>query len=54
MSPAGHPVWWLLLGAALAWYGTVTLIVAVRGAREVRALFTRGDRPSADAEEGRR
>ena len=47
MSPAGHPLWWLLLAGALAWYGTVTVIVAVLGAREVRALFVRETRANA-------
>ena len=39
MSFAGHPLWWLLLAAALAWYATVTVVVAFLGAREVRAIF---------------
>lgn len=39
MSPAGHPFWWLLTGACLIWYSTVTIYVAVRGTRDIKSML---------------
>jgi hypothetical protein len=34
-------VWWLLTMAAVAWYSTVTIYVAVRGAGDIRGMLRR-------------
>jgi hypothetical protein len=39
MSPHGHLVWWLITVACLGWYGTVTLVVAWKGARDIRVML---------------
>lgn len=39
MSPRGHLVWWLITAACLLWYGTVTLVVAWKGARDIRVML---------------
>ena len=31
--------WWLLTWAALVWYSTLTVYVAVRGVREIRRML---------------
>ena len=41
--------WWLVLVACLAWYATVTVYVAVRGALDIKHMLARIRR--ADAEE---
>lgn len=51
MSPAGHPFWWLLTGAVLAWYATVTVVVAWRGLTEVRQML-RALAPESEARTG--
>lgn len=33
--------WWLLCWACLAWYSTVTVYVAVRGAADIREMLAR-------------
>ncbi|MBK9129269.1 MAG: hypothetical protein IPM13_15935 [Phycisphaerales bacterium] len=33
--------WWLLTLACLAWYATVTVYVAIRGARDIRVMLAR-------------
>lgn len=33
--------WWVLTLAALAWYSSVTLYVAVRGAGDIREMLAR-------------
>ncbi len=37
----GHPFWWLVTAAVLAWYSTVTVWVAVRGVRDIRGMLRR-------------
>lgn len=44
MSPHGHPFWWAVALACLAWYATVTVYVAVRGARDIRDMLERLER----------
>lgn len=34
-------VWFLLTLAALLWYGSVTIYVAVKGARDIREMLAR-------------
>jgi hypothetical protein len=47
----GHPFWWLLSWACVAWYSAITIYVAIRGARDVRTMLRRlADR---DRREGR-
>ena len=33
--------WQILTGAALLWYSTVTIYVAIRGARDIREMLDR-------------
>jgi hypothetical protein len=33
--------WWLITIGAIAWYSTVTIYVAVRGALDIRAMLRR-------------
>ncbi len=35
----GHLLWWLLVVCCVVWYSSVTLLVAVRGSRDVLRLF---------------
>jgi hypothetical protein len=37
----GHWFWWLVTLAVLVWYSTVTLYVAVKGARDIRQMLRR-------------
>lgn len=41
MSFHGQPFWWLLTAACLAWYATITVYVAVKGARDIRGMLRR-------------
>jgi len=36
-----HPVWFLLMIAAIVWYSTVTIFVAVKGVRDIRGMLHR-------------
>jgi hypothetical protein len=36
-----HWFWWLVTLAVLAWYSTVTIYVAVKGARDIRQMLRR-------------
>ncbi len=40
-----HWFWLAVVAACVAWYAVVTLVVAVRGARDVRSLFEDLRRP---------
>ena len=47
----GHWFWWLLAMACIAWYSTITVWVAVKGVRDVRAMLkrlSRGERPEGE------
>jgi hypothetical protein len=35
-----HPFWWLLTMAAVAWYSTITIYVAIRGAADIKEMLT--------------
>lgn len=37
----GHEFWFLLTVFAVAWYSTVTIYVAVRGAADIRRMLQR-------------
>ncbi|HPW54172.1 MAG: hypothetical protein KA072_00360 [Thermoanaerobaculaceae bacterium] len=41
MSPSGHLVWWLITATCLLWLGTVTLVVAWKGTRDIFAMLRR-------------
>jgi hypothetical protein len=36
-----HMIWLLLIAVCIGWYSTITLFVAVRGARDIRAMLRR-------------
>jgi hypothetical protein len=40
MSP-GERFWWVLTVAAMVWYSTITVYVAVRGAFDIRSMLKR-------------
>ena len=33
--------WWLLTMACLVWYSTITVYVAIKGARDIRGMLER-------------
>jgi len=35
----GHPFWWLVTAAVVAWYSTITIYVAVKGTIDIRQMF---------------
>ena len=37
----GHPFWWLLTAAVVAWYSTITIYVAIRGMHDIRGMLQR-------------
>lgn len=41
MNPHGHPFWWLLTGAVLLWYSTITFHVAWKGIADIRRMLKR-------------
>lgn len=41
MSTAGHPFWWLLTAAAVTWYSTVTIYVAIKGVFDIKNMLKR-------------
>jgi len=36
-----HWFWWLVTLAVLVWYSTVTIYVAIKGARDIRQMLRR-------------
>lgn len=36
---AAHPVWFLLAIACVLWYSTITVYVAVRGAKDIKTML---------------
>lgn len=36
-----HPFWFLLMCAVLLWYSTITIYVAIRGAKDIREMLHR-------------
>jgi hypothetical protein len=34
-----HPFWFCLLWACVVWYSTITIYVAVKGARDIRQML---------------
>lgn len=41
MNPGEHWFWWLLVYAAVIWYSTVTVYVAIKGFSDVKGMLTR-------------
>lgn len=38
---SGHLFWWLLTVAVIVWYSTVTIYVAVKGAKDIKGMLGR-------------
>ncbi|MCA9050970.1 MAG: hypothetical protein KDA89_19670 [Planctomycetaceae bacterium] len=36
----GHPFWFALVWACVAWYSTVTVYVSIKGVRDIRRMLT--------------
>lgn len=36
-----HWFWWLITGACMAWYSSVTIYVAIRGAFDIKHMLAR-------------
>lgn len=43
--------WWLLTGAAVIWYLTITVYVSIRGAKDIRQMLARLQQGHAGEEE---
>ncbi|MCC6409042.1 MAG: hypothetical protein IT453_17915 [Planctomycetes bacterium] len=41
MNPHGHAFWWLVAAFCCVWYSTVTVYVAIKGARDIRGMLGR-------------
>ncbi len=37
----GHPFWWLVTAAVVAWYSTITIYVSIRGMYDIRGMLQR-------------
>lgn len=37
----GHAFWWLMTIAVMVWYSTVTIYVAVKGAKDIKGMLKR-------------
>lgn len=51
---SGHAFWGLLTAACLAWYSTITITVAGRGARDIRRMLDQLRPPESDSREEKR
>lgn len=38
-----HWFWWSLTAAAVVWYSTITIYVAIKGARDIKNMLARLD-----------
>jgi hypothetical protein len=36
-----HWFWWLMTAACVVWYSTITVYVAIRGARDIKHMLAR-------------
>ncbi len=41
-------IWLVLVAAALVWYSTITIYVAIRGALDIRQMLSRLKRPEGE------
>lgn len=39
LETQGHLFWWLVTAAAVIWYSTITIYVAIRGTADVREML---------------
>lgn len=46
MNADSHWFWLTMIGGVVAWYSTITLWVAIRGARDIREMVKRLDEGS--------
>lgn len=37
----GHPFWFILIWACVAWYSTITIYVAIRGSIDIKEMLRR-------------
>lgn len=37
----GHPFWFILIWACVAWYSTTTIYVAIRGSIDIKEMLRR-------------
>ena len=49
--PSLADFWWFVLMACLAWYSTMTVYVAVRGASDIKHMLARLERSDVPDEE---
>lgn len=53
-----HWFWWLLAMACLVWYSTITIYVAIKGAKDIknmlRRLTAQNDKSRSEGNEGDR
>jgi hypothetical protein len=40
----GHVFWWIVVGACVAWYSTITVYIAVKGCFDIRDMLERLER----------
>ena len=38
-----HWFWWLVTAACVVWYSTITVYVAIKGAKDIKNMLTRLD-----------
>jgi len=38
-----HWFWWLMTAACVVWYSTITVYVAIKGARDIKNMLARLD-----------
>jgi hypothetical protein len=48
---AEHWFWWLLTMACVTWYSTITIYVAVQGARDIKHMLRELGKAPNDTEE---
>ena len=46
-----HWFWWALTGACVIWYSTITIYVAIKGAKDIRNMLDRLSVQSANEKE---
>ena len=39
MNTGGHPFWWALSMICVVWYSTITIYVAIKGAKDVKDML---------------
>lgn len=54
MDFRGHPFWWLITMAVVAWYSTITIYVAIKGTLDVREMLENLEARGRNSEENKR